>query len=49
MHRSGRTARAGHAGIAISFCDSSERAHLRGIEKLIRARLSVEEPVKLAA
>lgn len=49
VHRIGRTARAGHAGIAISFCDSSERAHLRGIEKLIRARLSVEEPDALAA
>ena len=49
VHRIGRTARAGHAGIAISFCDSSERAHLRGIEKLIRARLSVEEPQALAA
>ena len=44
VHRIGRTARAGHAGIAISFCDSSERAHLRGIEKLIRTRLPVEEP-----
>ena len=49
VHRIGRTARAGHAGIAISFCDSSERAHLRGIEKLIRARLSVEEPDSIAA
>ena len=49
VHRIGRTARAGHAGIAISFCDSSERAHLRGIEKLIRTRLPVEEPDALAA
>ncbi len=49
VHRIGRTARAGQAGVAISFCDSSERAHLRGIEKLIRARLSVEEPRDLAA
>ena len=48
VHRIGRTARAGHAGVAISFCDSSERAHLRGIEKLIRTRLSVEEPRGLA-
>ena len=49
VHRIGRTARAGQAGVAISFCDSSERAHLRGIEKLIRARLPVEEPTALAA
>ncbi len=49
VHRIGRTARAGHAGVAISFCDSSERAHLRGIEKLIRTRLLVEEPRDLAA
>ena len=49
VHRIGRTARAGHAGVAISFCDSSERAHLRGIEKLIRARLPVEEAESLAA
>ena len=49
VHRIGRTARAGHAGIAISFCDSSERANLRGIEKLINARLQVEEPLARAA
>ena len=49
VHRIGRTARAGHAGVAISFCDSTERAHLRGIEKLIRTRLPVEEPSALAA
>ena len=49
VHRIGRTARAGHAGVAISFCDSSERAYLRGIERLIRTRLSVDEPESLAA
>ena len=49
VHRIGRTARAGHAGMAISFCDSSERAYLRGIERLIRTRLSVDEPESLAA
>src|SRR4029077_19788448 len=36
VHRIGRTARAGAAGIAISFCDHEERAFLRDIEKLIR-------------
>jgi superfamily II DNA/RNA helicase len=36
VHRIGRTARAGAAGVAISFCDHEERAYLRDIEKLIR-------------
>jgi superfamily II DNA/RNA helicase len=36
VHRIGRTARAGAAGVAISFCDGEERAYLRDIEKLIR-------------
>jgi ATP-dependent RNA helicase RhlE len=35
VHRIGRTARAGGAGIALSFCDSSERGYLRDIERLI--------------
>jgi ATP-dependent RNA helicase RhlE len=41
VHRIGRTARAGRAGIAISFCDSEEREYLRDIEKLIRKRIPV--------
>lgn len=49
VHRIGRTARAGRAGIAISLCDQSERPFLRGIEKLIRSRLAVEEVGRLAA
>ncbi len=36
VHRIGRTARAGAAGIAISLCGGEERANLRDIEKLIR-------------
>ncbi len=49
VHRIGRTARAGAAGVAISFCDASERGFLRDIEKLIRARLPVMEPLARAA
>jgi ATP-dependent RNA helicase RhlE len=41
VHRIGRTARAGAAGIAISFCDRSERASLRDIEKLTRRSLTI--------
>jgi ATP-dependent RNA helicase RhlE len=36
VHRIGRTARAGAAGVAISLCDGEESAFLRDIEKLIR-------------
>jgi superfamily II DNA/RNA helicase len=36
VHRIGRTARAGAAGIAISLCDAEEAAYLRDIERLIR-------------
>ena len=36
VHRIGRTARAGAAGVAISFCDHEEAAFLRDIERLIR-------------
>ncbi len=49
VHRIGRTARAGRAGVAISLCDQTERAYLRGIEKLVRLRLPVEQPSRLAA
>ena len=41
VHRIGRTARAGASGIAISFCDSSERDRLRDIERLLKRRLTV--------
>ncbi len=41
VHRVGRTARAGGGGTAIAFCDPSERALLRGIERLVKRPLSV--------
>jgi ATP-dependent RNA helicase RhlE len=41
VHRIGRTARAGAAGIAISLCDATERPYLRDIEKLTRQNLTV--------
>lgn len=43
VHRIGRTARAGAAGVAISLCDAEEAAFLRGIEKLIRIALPVTD------
>ncbi|WP_293860517.1 DEAD/DEAH box helicase [uncultured Alsobacter sp.] len=41
VHRIGRTARAGAAGVAISFCDGEERAYLRDIERLTRLKVPV--------
>ena len=35
VHRIGRTARAGAAGDAISFCSAEDRAYLRAIERLL--------------
>src|SRR5690348_4549814 len=43
VHRIGRTARAGAAGIAISLCDGEELAFLRDIEKLIRVSIPVSD------
>lgn len=43
VHRIGRTARAGASGIAISFCDSEEKAFLKDIEKLIGKSIPVAE------
>jgi ATP-dependent RNA helicase RhlE len=43
VHRIGRTARAGAAGTALTFCDRDERSMLRDIERLTRQRLTVAE------
>ncbi len=41
VHRIGRTARAGAEGIAVSFCDPTERTFLRDIERLTKRPLVV--------
>jgi ATP-dependent RNA helicase RhlE len=44
VHRIGRTGRASASGIALSFCDSEEKAYLRDIQKLINQEIpEVEE------
>ena len=43
VHRIGRTARAGAAGIAVSLVDIEERGMLRDIEKLTRQKLPIED------
>jgi ATP-dependent RNA helicase RhlE len=43
VHRIGRTGRAGQGGITIAFCDEDEGEYLRGIEKMIRQDIPVNE------
>jgi ATP-dependent RNA helicase RhlE len=40
VHRIGRTARAGAGGVAVAFCDPSERGNLRDIERLVKQSLT---------
>ena len=44
VHRIGRTARAGKAGLAIAFCAPDERPLLKDIEKLIKLSVPVLDP-----
>lgn len=41
VHRIGRTGRAGHEGIALSFCESEELPYLKDIQKLIGKKIPV--------
>ncbi len=43
VHRIGRTARAGAAGVAISLCDNEERGLLRDIERTTRQQIKHED------
>jgi len=41
VHRIGRTARAGASGVALSFCDGTERGQLKSIERLTNQRIAI--------
>ena len=43
VHRIGRTGRAGHVGIAVTFCQADEVPYLRHIEQLIGKEVPVRE------
>jgi ATP-dependent RNA helicase RhlE len=42
VHRIGRTGRAGAKGMALSFCDATERGTLRAIERITKSKIYVE-------
>lgn len=43
VHRIGRTGRAGHGGVAVSFCEFGEKELLAPIEKLLKKSIPVVE------
>jgi ATP-dependent RNA helicase RhlE len=43
VHRIGRTARAGRAGVALSLCAHADRDLLRNIERLTRLKIATED------
>ena len=43
VHRIGRTARAGRAGVAVSLCCVEDIASLRGVERIVKQPLTVRE------
>jgi ATP-dependent RNA helicase RhlE len=49
VHRIGRTARAGAAGTALSFCDPSQLPLLRAIERLIKCEITSLTPAQQVA
>ncbi|WP_274654850.1 DEAD/DEAH box helicase [Paenibacillus humicola] len=51
VHRIGRTGRAGHSGVAVSFCESEELPYLKDIEKVTRKKVPVVQhhPYPMAA
>jgi ATP-dependent RNA helicase RhlE len=49
VHRIGRTARAGAAGMAVSFCDAAEYGALRAIERITGAPIAVASGTPPAA
>ncbi|MEM6845216.1 MAG: DEAD/DEAH box helicase [Bacteroidota bacterium] len=43
VHRIGRTGRAGASGVALSFCDTEEKAYLRDIQRTINQKIPVAD------
>ncbi len=46
IHRIGRMTRAGHKGVSVTFCDESERPLLKGIERLLRREIPIDDATR---